>query len=91
MKSLARTDTYVIYASAVRRPHGCTPAARRQLGELDAARAAPRQLLAMKPSFAASVRDEFGKWHGPGELLEHFLDGLRKAGLEIPADEVSRS
>ena len=54
-----------------------------QLGELEAARAALRQLLAMKPDFAATAREEFEKWFGPGELVEHFLDGLRKAGLEI--------
>ena len=54
-----------------------------QLGELEAARTALLQLLAMKPDFAATAREEFEKWFGPGELVEHFLDGLRKAGLEI--------
>ena len=39
----------------------------------------------MKPDFAATAREEFEKWFGPGELVEHFLDGLRKAGLDIPA------
>ena len=57
-----------------------------QLGELDAARTALRQLLAMKPDFAATAREEFEKWFGPGELVEHFLDGLRKAGLEIAGE-----
>ena len=56
-----------------------------QLGELEAARTALLQLLAMKPDFAATAREEFEKWFGPGELVEHFLDGLRKAGLEIPS------
>ena len=56
-----------------------------QLGELDAARTALLQLLAMKPDFAATAREEFEKWFGPGELVEHFLDGLRKAGLDVPA------
>jgi TolB-like protein len=60
-----------------------------QLGEREAAGAAVRQLLAMKPGFAASAREEFGKWHGPGELLEQFLDGLRKAGLEIDTEKGS--
>jgi TolB-like protein len=58
-----------------------------QLGEREAARTALQQLLAMKPGFAASAREEFGKWHGVGELLEHFLDGLRKAGLEIAGEK----
>ena len=60
-----------------------------QLGELEAARAALRQLLAMKPDFAATAREEFEKWFGPGELVEHFLDGLRKAGLEIAPERGS--
>ena len=56
-----------------------------QLGEREAARPALQQLLAMRPAFAAAAREEYGKWYGPGELLEHFLDGLRKAGLDVPA------
>jgi hypothetical protein len=39
----------------------------------------------MKPDFAATAREEIEKWFGPGELVEHFLDGLRKAGLDVPA------
>jgi TolB-like protein len=62
-------------------------AAHGQLGELEAARAALLQLLAMKPDFAATAREEFEKWFGAGELVEHFLDGLRKAGLEIAREE----
>ena len=54
-----------------------------QLGEREAARTALLQLLAMKPDFAATAREDCEKWFGPGELVEHFLDGLRKAGLEI--------
>ena len=57
-----------------------------QLGELEAARTALLQLLAMKPDFAATAREELEKWFGPGELVEHFLDGLRKAGLEIAVE-----
>jgi hypothetical protein len=30
------------------------------------------------------VREEFGKWFGPGDLLERIVDGLRKAGLDVP-------
>ena len=64
-------------------------AAHGQLGELDAARAALLQLLAMKPEFAATAREEIEKWFGAGELVEHFLDGLRKAGLKIRPQEES--
>ena len=54
-----------------------------QLGEREAARNAVRDLLAIRPDFAAVAREELGKWWDP-ELIEHLIDGLRKAGLEIP-------
>ena len=53
-----------------------------QLGEREAARNAVRELLAVRPDFAAIAREELGKWWDP-ELIEHLIDGLRKAGLEI--------
>jgi TolB-like protein len=53
-----------------------------QLSELEAARKALRELLALSPDFAAVARKELGKWWAP-ELVEHLLEGLRKAGLEI--------
>jgi TolB-like protein/Tfp pilus assembly protein PilF len=57
-----------------------------QLGEREAARKAVAELLAIRPDFGSTVREEFGKWHEP-ELVEHWIDGLRKAGLEIPSGE----
>jgi TolB-like protein len=53
-----------------------------QLGELEPARNALRELLVIRPNFATTPRAELEKWHGP-ELIDHILDGLRKAGLEI--------
>jgi tetratricopeptide (TPR) repeat protein len=53
-----------------------------QLDERDAARKAVRELLAIRPDFAAVAREELAKWWEP-ELVEHLIDGLRKAGLEI--------
>ncbi|HET7841863.1 MAG TPA: hypothetical protein VFM21_09670, partial [Terriglobia bacterium] len=53
-----------------------------QLGELEAARQAVRELLRIRPDFAAIAREELGKWWDP-ELIEHLIEGLRKAGLEI--------
>jgi hypothetical protein len=38
----------------------------------------------MKPDFAEAARPNVEKWFGPGELMEHFLEGLRSAGLDIP-------
>ncbi len=53
-----------------------------QLGEREAACSAVRELLALRPDFAVVAREELGKWWDP-ELVEHLIDGLRKAGLEI--------
>jgi TolB-like protein len=55
-----------------------------QLGNHDAARDAVRELLALSPNFAVIARDEIGKWWD-APLVEHLLDGLRKAGLDIAA------
>ena len=53
-----------------------------QLGERDAATKALRELLILWPSFGVSAREEMGKWCDP-DLVEHLIDGFRKAGLEI--------
>jgi tetratricopeptide (TPR) repeat protein len=52
-----------------------------QLGELDAARKALRELLELKPRYPAEARTELGKIWDP-QLVEQLIDGLRKAGLE---------
>jgi tetratricopeptide (TPR) repeat protein len=61
-----------------------TAAAWGQLGDLDAAQIALRELLAIRPEFGSNARAEFGKWF-QADLVEAYLDGLRKAGLEISA------
>jgi serine/threonine protein kinase len=58
-------------------------AAHAQVGELEAARATVQDLLVLRPDFATVSREELGKWWDP-LLVEQLLDGLRKAGLEIP-------
>ena len=63
--------------------HAAMAAALGQLGQHEAAQKAVRDLLALRPDFAATVRPEYGKWYSPEEV-EHLIDGLRKAGLEIP-------
>jgi hypothetical protein len=55
-----------------------------QLGQREAAADAVRELLALRPDFALTPRDELGKWYPP-ELVAHLIDGLRKAGLDLPA------
>jgi TolB-like protein/Tfp pilus assembly protein PilF len=64
--------------------HAAIAAAYGQLGEREAAQGALRELLSLKPDFAAVARDDYAKWFGPGEHVEHVLDGLRKAGLDVP-------
>jgi TolB-like protein len=53
-----------------------------QLGELEAASNAVRDLLALRPDFREVARIELGKWWDP-ELTEHLIEGLKKAGLEV--------
>jgi len=55
-----------------------------QLGELEMARNAAHELLAARPEFATAVREECRKWWDV-DLVEQILDGLNKAGMEIPA------
>ena len=58
-------------------------AANGQLGNRVAAGSAVQELLKIRPNFRDLPRDELKKWHDE-ELKERLLDGLRKAGLEIP-------
>ena len=61
-----------------------------QLGEMEAARSALRALVALRPDFALVAREEVAKWWDP-ELVEHLIDGLRKAGLEIAGERVAET
>jgi len=54
-----------------------------QLGDREAAGKALRKLLDLRPDFADIAGQEFGKWWN-SEFEEHMLDGLRKAGLDLP-------
>ncbi len=64
------------------RTHLALAAAYGQLGDREAARNAVRELLAIRPDFATAAGVELAKWWDP-ELVEHLIDGLRKAGLEV--------
>jgi TolB-like protein/Tfp pilus assembly protein PilF len=68
--------------------HAVTAAAYGQLGMREEARKALQELLAIRPDFAKTAREEFGRWLDPA-LVEHNIDGLRKAGLEIAPEEES--
>ncbi|MGH9602680.1 MAG: protein kinase domain-containing protein, partial [Terriglobales bacterium] len=56
-----------------------------QLGQMEEARSALRDLLALKPDYAQVARELHGRWVQP-DLVEQLMDGLRKAGLEVTAD-----
>ena len=65
-------------------PHATLAAVYGQLGKRERAEAALRELRAIIPNFGAIARQEYAKWNEE-EFVEHLLEGLRKAGLEIPA------
>jgi TolB-like protein/Tfp pilus assembly protein PilF len=54
-----------------------------QLGRREEAQKALQDLQALRPDFAAVARREYSKWYSP-EDTEPIIDGLRKAGLEVP-------
>ncbi len=60
-----------------------------QLGMREEARKALQELLAIRPDFAKTAREEYGRWFHDLAFIEHQLDGLRKAGLEIAPEEES--
>lgn len=65
-------------------------AAAGQLGDDEAAGKAVRDLLKLRPDFCTTIHNELRKWFD-AEYRERFIDGLRKAGLEIADDKLSSS
>ncbi len=59
-----------------------------QLGMQEEATQAVNDLLAVYPSYAENARREFRKYYWDETELEHVMDGLRKAGLDIPDEPV---
>ena len=60
-----------------------------QLGQEEQARAAVRRILQMDPDFEEDAWYEVQLRNFPGAMAEHMIDGLRKAGLRIPAQPPS--
>jgi TolB-like protein len=56
-----------------------------QLGRNAEASSSLRDLLALVPNYAQVAREMHSRWLEP-ELVEHMMDGLRKAGLEIDGE-----
>ncbi len=59
-----------------------------QLDRSAEARSSLRDLLALVPNYARAAREMHSRWLEP-ELVEHMMEGLRKAGLEIPEEEAN--
>lgn len=55
-----------------------------QLGETENARATLDHILAVHPKFADDPRAAFVTRRMPRDLVEAIMDGLRKAGLQVP-------
>ncbi len=64
--------------------HAALAAAYGQLGRKAEAAAAVRDLLKLYPTYPEKVWDEFRKFNISPELALHYVEGLRKAGLEVP-------
>jgi len=60
-----------------------------QLGDMDRADAALRELLNIRPNFAAIARVELPKWWQP-DLVEQMMGDLRKAGLDTSSATVTQ-
>jgi len=58
-----------------------------QLGKQAEAKAALAELEKVYPNFGAHAREEMRKQYWREQDVELYLDGLRKAGLEIPPKE----
>ncbi|HZD08996.1 MAG TPA: hypothetical protein VE176_12150, partial [Candidatus Limnocylindrales bacterium] len=90
-----RRDYHAALASALKVnmpgyywPHATLAAVYGQLGEEQRARAALRELHALMPNFGEMARELYRPWND-AEFIEHLLDGLRKAGLEIPESKMA--
>ena len=68
--------------------HALLAAVQGQLGETEAAAGHLREVLTMMPDFPSICRNEFSKWYLP-ELVDHLMDGLRKARLESGDEELA--
>ena len=58
-----------------------------QLGRPAEAQPDLKRLLEVYPSFAEQARREYGVWFWREKDVEHFIEGLRKAGLDVPPEK----
>ena len=57
-----------------------------QLGRTDERRKSVNKLLALYPDFGDNAWAEYRKFNASDEVIRNSLDGLRKAGLDVPDD-----
>jgi TolB-like protein/Tfp pilus assembly protein PilF len=62
-----------------------------QLGQEEEARAAARRVLELDPDFEENAWYELQLRNFPEEIAEHMVEGMRKAGLHIPAQPRERT
>lgn len=55
-----------------------------QLGRLDEARAHVAELNRLNPAFGPNAWREFHKWNWEEQKIEHLIEGMRKAGVQVP-------
>ncbi len=60
-----------------------------QQGRPEEARATIAKLLELKPDYAKSVGLQLLKFNIPEEVADRYLNGLRKAGLDIPDEQAT--
>jgi tetratricopeptide (TPR) repeat protein len=70
--------------------HAGIASAAAQIGDHEVASKAIRELLKLRPDFVTTVNNEYKKWFST-DLRERLIDGLRKAGLEIPEEREIRN
>ncbi len=59
-----------------------------QLGRTGEAKAALAEAVTLQPDLPEKIREYLNPWFVvQPELLERILDGLRKAGLDVPVEE----
>jgi adenylate cyclase len=64
--------------------HAAFAIAYAQLGRIGDARTSVERLLELYPNFGEQAYDEYRKWIYDEALVEHSIEGLRKAGLDVP-------
>jgi adenylate cyclase len=62
-----------------------------QLGRTAEAQVDLKRLAEAYPSFAENARQEYRVWFWREKDVDHLIDGLKKAGLNIPADKQARA